>query len=274
MTADSRGAPRPPTGRFSDRVPHYVRSRPGYPAELMALLGRDLGLTEATVVADVGSGTGVLTRMFLEAGHEVYAVEPNRAMREAAEKLLREFSRFHSLDGAAEATGLEDAAVDLVAAAQAFHWFDHEAARREFRRILRPGGCVVLVWNRRRCEGAPFLEAYEDLLVRRSIDYEKVDHRTQAGPEALSRFFRGPNYEARRFDNHQRLDWEGLRHRALSSSYVPMPDHPGHEAMMRELRVIFDRWQESGFVRIDYDTEVYHGTLGDPDPARSDAGRS
>jgi len=250
-----------PTSRFSDRVDDYIRSRPGYPPVLGDFLHRELGLTPAWSVADIGSGTGLLTRLLLDLGNEVHAVEPNLEMRQAAEALLGEFSGFHSHPGSAEATGLPDQGIDLVAAAQAFHWFDVEAARREFLRILRPGGQVVLIWNRRRVSGDPFLEAYEDLLLRRAMDYRAVDHRKTAGPEVLARFFGTEDHGQAQFPTRQDLDWKGLRGRLLSSSYTPLAGHPDHEPMLRELRIMFESSQRNGTVRVEYDTEVHHGKL-------------
>jgi SAM-dependent methyltransferase len=256
-----------PTRRFSDRVEHYRRSRPGYPRELAIYLREELGLTPAAVVADVGSGTGLLTRLLLELGTRVLAIEPNASMRAAAERALGGHPGFESRDGTAEASGLAASSIDLVTAAQAFHWFDVELARREFQRILVPGGRVALIWNRRRPAGNPFLEGYERLLVRWASDYEQVDHRKTAGPEVLADFFRGSDHGQARFLNLQVLGWEGLKARLLSSSYTPLPGHPDHEPMMRELRRIFDQAQRDGRVRLEYDTEVHHGRLDDVAPA-------
>ena len=162
-----------PTARFTSRVDDYVRARPGYPPEVVRLLETECALGPGKSVADVGSGTGILTRDLLETGATVYAVEPNAAMREAAEAALEPLSPpgergrgegFVSLAATAEATTLPDAAVDLVIAAQAFHWFDRDAARQEFSRILREPRWVALVWNERAESGTPFLEGYETLL--------------------------------------------------------------------------------------------------------------
>ena len=148
-----------PTQRFTSRVEHYVRYRPSYPRDLLDLLETRCGLSSASVVADVGSGTGILSELFLENGNRVIGIEPNKEMREAAERRLRRHPRFTSVAGTAEATTLDDASADFVAAGQAFHWFDPERARTEFSRILKPGGWVVLAWNLRRKEATPFLPA-------------------------------------------------------------------------------------------------------------------
>lgn len=247
------------TRRFSDRVADYVRYRPGYPAELGATLRREAGLGPGSEAADVGSGTGISAELLLAAGATVHAVEPNPDMRRAAEERLGDRPGFHSVDGTAEATTLPEASVELVTAGQAFHWFDHDAARSEFARILRPAGRVALFWNARRTQGTPFLRAYEELLQRFGTDYRQVDH-TQLGHDVFSAFFAGP-YRSWTFPNHQVFDFDGLRGRLLSSSYTPAADHPDREPMLRELRRIFERHQDDGRVRFDYDTELHLGRV-------------
>src|SRR5437899_1233764 len=132
------------TERFTDRVADYVRFRPHYPPAVFAELRDRLGLGAGSSVADVGSGTGISARPLLEMGCTVFAVEPNAAMRSAAEQWLGDFPRFQSIAGTAEATTLAEHSVDAVVAAQAFHWFDAASARREFQRILKPRGWVAL----------------------------------------------------------------------------------------------------------------------------------
>jgi SAM-dependent methyltransferase len=249
-----------PTARFSTRVADYVRYRPGYPAALLRLLEGECGLTPASVVADVGSGTGILSELFLRNGNRVYGVEPNREMREAGEGLLAAYQNFLSVEGRAEATTLEDASVDFVTAGQAFHWFDPPHARREFARILRPGGWVVLVWNDRRTAGTPFLEDYERLLLEYSTDYAEVS--VKYAEESMLAALFGPSEQFRRtFDNEQVFDFDGLRGRLTSSSYTPEPGHPNFEPMMRELEDIFRRHRRGGRVVVAYDTKVFYGRL-------------
>src|ERR1700741_5113245 len=162
------------TSRFSDRVENYIRYRPGYPPQVLETLRKECGMMPAHLVADIASGTGIWTRMLLENGNLVYGVEPNVDMREAGERLLTAFPKLRSVDGKAEATGLPDASVDFVTAAQAAHWFDRERACREFSRILRPSGWLVLLWNEREVDTTPFLSDYEQLLLPYGTDYEEV----------------------------------------------------------------------------------------------------
>ena len=250
-----------PTERFSSRVGDYVKYRPSYPAALFDALERECGIEGPSVIADVGSGTGIASEILLKRGHRVVAVEPNRAMREAAEALLagRYPDAFTSLDGRAEATGLARESVDLVLAAQAFHWFEHEACRREFRRILRTGGSVALVYNDRSTDASPFLVAYEALLREQSIDYEKVSHRDTISDEVLGAFFGPGGYRALTFENFQDCDRDGLTGRARSSSYVPGPGHPRHERFFSELERIYETYAVSGVVRFEYTTRLFCG---------------
>lgn len=181
-------------------------------------------------------------------------------MREAAEQDLGGESGFWMVAGSAEATGLPDQSVDHIVSAQAFHWFDREAAQLEFRRILRPAGKVALIWNSRVTQGTPFLEAYEQLLLAHGTDYKEVDQKNLVH-ETLVAFFRAGDMREAKFFNRQTFDYEGLCGRLQSSSYAPLPEHPNHEPMMNELRRIFDQNEQGGYVFFDYETKVYWGEV-------------
>ncbi len=249
-----------PTERFSDRVEDYVRYRPRYPRGVLRVLREEIGLRPDWAVADVGSGTGIAAALFLANGNRVFAVEPNAAMRAAAEATHGGDPRFRSVDGTAEATGLEPGSVDLVVAAQAFHWFDAPRARAHFATILREPRRVVLLWNTRRTDSSPFLVEYEELLLEYGTDYRAVRH-DRIEPDAIRAFFGGP-YTRRTLPNEQRLDRAGLKGRLLSSSYTPGPEHPDRGPMLERLERIFERHRTDGRVRIEYDTEILIGRLG------------
>lgn len=247
------------TGRFSSRVENYVRYRPGYPPGILKLLEQECSLTPNSSIADIGSGTGALGRLFLENGNHVLAVEPNPEMRKAGERLLASYPRLTSIAGTAEATTLPNHSVDFVTAAQAAHWFDRQKARREFVRILRPGGWVALVWNERRMDTTPFLRAYEQLLVTYGTDYQEVRHeRTTA---AIGAFFAPAPFRQHNFEMRQEFDYEALQGRLLSSSYTPPPGHACYQPMLQELRRIFDKYQTDSRVALLYDTRVFYGQL-------------
>jgi SAM-dependent methyltransferase len=248
-----------PTQRFSSRVDNYVRHRPGYPAVVLDLLKKMCGLTPDSVIADIGSGTGIFTRMLLENGNCVFGVEPNTDMRMAAEKLLASFPRFTSVAGTAEVTTLADCSVDFITVAQAAHWFDRERARREFVRILKPRGWTVLLWNERRTDSTPFLREYEQLLLTCGTDYQEVRHeRTTA---EINAFFSPSKFQEQKFNMSQEFDYVGLEGRLLSSSYTPQEGEAKYVLMLRELNRIFEAHQKNGKVAADYITRVYFGRL-------------
>jgi SAM-dependent methyltransferase len=259
---DESIVPLDPTQRFSSRVENYERYRPSYPRGILEILAVECGLTPQSQIADIGSGTGLLSALFLDFGCEVTGVEPNLEMRRAGERALADRPGFRSVDGRAEATTLADDCVDLVTAGQAFHWFDPVAAREEFRRILRPGGCVVLVWNERApAPGA--MDGYEDLVRR----YGPERPRMQA--HDFDGFFGHSSWRLRKLHNEQNLDFEGLRGRFLSSSYAPLPGAPEYEPVIAELRQLFAAYQKNGRIRLSYDTELYFGRPADEAPPRA-----
>ena len=244
-----------PTVRFSARVDDYIRYRPSYPADLVTLLKRECGLTPHSRIADIGSGTGLLSELFLRYGCEIFGVEPNPDMRKAGERLLAAWPRFHSVEGRAEATTLADGSVDLVTAAQSFHWFDPDRARREFRRILKPAGWVALVWNER-LPASGFMAGYEDLVTRYGPERPRVDE------ERLHRFFGHGNWTLTLLSNQQQFDLDGLRGRFLSSSYAPMRGTPASAALIEEIDRLFTQYESLGLVTLLYETRVYVGCLG------------
>lgn len=249
------------TTRFSQHAEEYARTRPGYPPELLDWLADKCGLTPEHVIADIGSGTGLLARLFLDNGNPVVGVEPNAPMRAAAEVALAEFARFTSLDGRSEATRLPTHAFDLVVAGQAFHWFEPTATRAEFQRILKPEGLVALVWNDRRTDSA-FAAGYEAALLAHAPDYANARHRETRDEAAIRAFFGGEVWHAR-FDNSQRFTWEGLLARVRSASYVPAIESPAWTALEAALRALFVAHAVSGQVGFDYDTRVWLGELAD-----------
>ena len=247
------------TRRFSDRVENYVRYRPTYPTGVLEALRQETGLKDSDTIADIGSGTGISAEHFLRNGNEVFGVEPNLEMRQAAESQLQQYAKFHSVVGTAEATTLPNHSVNYVIAAQAFHWFDQAKAKQEFVRILRPSGWVGLIWNSRRTDSTAFLREYEALLQEYGTDYREIRH-NNIKPGDLETFF-GGSVEVRSRYNEQLFDFEGLKGRLLSSSYVPNVDHPNFLEMVQALEHIFEQHQESGKVRFDYDTKIYFGRL-------------
>lgn len=244
-----------PTRRFSNRVENYVKYRPSYPAAVLTCLQEECGLTETAVIADIGSGTGILARLFLQNGNRVLGVEPNKEMREAGEEFLAEFPRFSSINGMAEATTLPDHSVDFVTAGQAAHWFDRETSLPEFRRILRPGGTVAFVWNTMAFDASPFMQGYEQITLRYFSG--KPSRANELRGEVLA--YLGAGAQARTFANAQQFDLPGLIGRVLSTSYAPLAGDAKHEPMLAELTALFaEHVVGDGNIRFYYTTELYY----------------
>ena len=248
-----------PTQRFSDRVEHYVKYRPSYPEGVIETLRHECGLGKHSVVADIGSGTGIFTRLLLSSGAEVMAVEPNEEMRTAAERILADNPDFKSYGGTAEATGLPSDSVDLVTTAQAFHWFIRDETKKELARILRPGGWMALIWNQRQID-TPFQKAYDALLFKYAEEYKSSDHR-RIGEEMIEDFFSPHGCKCVHFENQQQFTFEDLKGRMLSSSYSPTAEQPEYDPLIKGLHEVFATYAEDGIVSFQYDTQLYYGRM-------------
>jgi SAM-dependent methyltransferase len=249
------------TQRFSDRVESYLAGRPRYPAEVVAHLENCGALPAGGVVADVGVGTGLSAEPFLAAGHRVIGIEPNAPMRAAGEEFLERFAGYRAQDGSADATGLAAGSVDLVLAAQAFHWFDPLAFRAESRRILRDGGWAALLWNDRDLSATPFLAGYEALMIEYGNDYQAIRYRHQ-GTEAIPLYFGGRTPAPVEFRHRRTMDWPTLAALAGSASYLPAPGQPRHAELMAALRALFDAEARAGTIDMRYVCRVHAAPLG------------
>jgi len=247
------------TQRFSNRVENYVKYRPGYPVEIVDFLQKECFLKQESIIADIGSGTGISAQLFLNNGNKVFGVEPNFEMRSASEVLLKDYENFISIDGTAENSGLKDNSVDLIVCGQAFHWFDFEKCKIEFQRIIRKNGFVVLLWNSRISKPG-FMDDYENLLKKFGTDYESVNH-DNIDESVIQKFFSPFEYKRKNFPNYQEFDYEGLKGRLLSSSYVPLEDSPHFNEMIAEAELIFEKNNSLGKVVMEYETVVFFGKL-------------
>ncbi len=245
--------------RFSNRVENYVKYRPTYPTEILNLFRDEMNLQNDSIIADIGSGTGISAKLFLENGCRVFGVEPNAAMREAAENFLQDFPNFKSINGTSENTNLHNVSVDFVIAAQAFHWFDSAKTRNEFKRILRGKGFAALMWNERQLDSTAFLRDYERLLIKFGTDYETVRHENIT-KETLQDFFQ-TDFEQKTFSNGQTVDFNGLKGRMLSSSYMPTAENPRFSQMLENLETLFAQHGENGKIEILYDTNIFYGQI-------------
>lgn len=259
-SADMSGESVDSRDRFSNRVEMYIKYRPSYPQSAIDYLYHEVGCSDESVIADVGAGTGILSKLLLNRGSAVIAIEPNVAMREHLQVTMGDVAKCRVVDGTAEATGLADDCVDFIVCAQSFHWFNRDDAKREFHRIVKPGGSVVVIWNARLTKGTPFLEGYERLLQMYGTDYNAVNH-TNVTAKSMSSFFKEGTMREARFAMSQSFDLEGLRGRLLSSSYTPLPGHASYEPMLQRLQTLFEQTHQDGQVSFDYETQMYVGTV-------------
>jgi SAM-dependent methyltransferase len=246
--------------RFNETVENYLKYRPSYPEEVYSLLARQYDLSPEKVIADIGSGTGFLSKLFLDHGYTVYGVEPNQAMRHAAERYLSNNSNFYSINGLAEKTELKNESIDWVIVGTAFHWFDIEKTKIEFKRILKSPGFCCVIWNVRNKKESALIQDYENLILTFSNDYK--ESRAQEFDQTIVNDFFSP-YEmyAASFVNKQIFDWEGLKGRLLSTSYSLRESDSRYADMINELRYIFDKHESNGKIEFLYDTKMYYGQL-------------
>ena len=245
-------------GRFSDRVENYVRYRPHYPKEIISFLNTECGFNKSKIVADIGSGPGISSEHFIENGNTVYAVEPNDDMRLAAEEIFAVSKNFISIRGTAEATTLDPGSIDIIISGQAFHWFDKDKCRIEFKRILKKDGYAVLMWNDKTASN-DFMKAYYDLIKRYGTDYEKINH-ANVNDEIIGIFYSPAAFRKKHFLHKHPLDYKGLEGRLLSSSYIPLKGD-NFNMMISELKVIFEKNNVKGIVDMEYETILYYGKL-------------
>ncbi len=241
------------TTRFSDRVDDYIRYRPGYPEQIIGILSQEIGLNQNSIVADIGSGTGISSNLFLLNGNKVFAVEPNKEMREAAELIYAINSNFISVNGTAEKTNLEELSVDIIFSAQAFHWFNSNDSKKEFNRIMKPYGHIVLVWNVRK-EYDGFQKDYE-LILKSIPEYNDVTHKNITDEQIL-KFFAPKPMGKLTLPNCQAFDLNGLKGRLKSSSYCPKKGNE-YERIMRQIERLFYNFEKEGLIKFEYETNIF-----------------
>lgn len=246
--------------RFTGRVEDYIKYRPHYPDEVYDALLKNNVIQASGVIADIGCGTGISSELFLKQSHTVYGVEPNVEMLNAAVAYLNKYPSFKPVSAGAEQTALKEKSIDAIVCAQAFHWFNNEKTKQEFKKILTPEGYVILMWNDRKTSGNEFLKVYEDFLQMFGTDYKLVDHKQSQQAESLSEFFKGP-YSELTLPNAQQLDFQGLKGRVQSSSYMPDSRHADYDFMMYCLKKIFNRYEVNGKITIEYETKIYYGKI-------------
>ncbi|MBA3660974.1 MAG: class I SAM-dependent methyltransferase [Gammaproteobacteria bacterium] len=245
--------------RFSHTSSNYQLYRPSYPQALITLLKEKLQLSPQAVIADIGSGTGLLTKLFLANGNRVYGVEPNKKMREAGEIFLKNFPNFISVEGSAEQTTLPADSVDYVTAGTAFHWFDQKQCHQEFLRILRLPGFGIFVWNVRDLH-TKVNQDYENLILKYGRYAQETSAR-QFEKTIMDDFFSPFTMQTYSFPQHQFFNWEGFKGRLLSTSYALQKGEPRYEEMIDDLQKIFNVHAHLKKIKFSYLTKIYFGQL-------------
>lgn len=245
--------------RFDGRAKDYTAGRPGYAAKLIDHLYSKYGISSSSIIADIGSGTGKFAKHLLEKGSEVYCVEPNDDMRRVAETELCGFANFHSVQGNAENTTLENGFADFITAAQAFHWFDAKKFRQECARIIKGKGKVFLIWNVRDNEDALNQELYQ-IYRRYCPGFKGFVGGIEKDDPRIREFFDG-QYDYAVFDNRLHFDKEKFITRNLSSSYSLKDGDREYEAYMDALSTAFDRHAENGVVSFANQSVAYVGSI-------------
>ncbi len=246
------------TKRFSDRVDNYIKYRPSYPEKLINYLVEVVGLNKNSIVADIGSGTGIFTKLLVDKVKTIYAVEPNNEMRNAAVRGLDTYKNCFTINGTAENTTLQNNSIDFLTSAQAFHWFDIPKSKIEFKRILKPDGKLILVWNSR-VNDTEFLRVFDDALKTYATDYNKVNHQNLNDTDFQKCF--SPGYIKVEFENFQEFNFEGVMGRLLSSSYAPLEGTENYLELEKVLYDAFNKHSLNNLVRFNYKSEVYWGDV-------------
>ena len=248
------------TERFSGRVQAYLAYRPRFPRGIVPFLREHGALPEDAVVADVGAGTGMLAEIFLEAGHRVLAVEPNGEMLEACRVLAAHEPALEVVEGSAEATALPDTSVDLIVVGRAMHWFDWPRAHREFQRILRPDGWVLVATNGHRDSGTAVSNRLSEILRKWRTDSAEADTR-QDFNDRLREFLDTSNWQRTTLHHSMTVDFATLLGYAESLSAIPRPGERGYEGMVAELRAVFEEYQRDGMLVTPLSCQLFLGRL-------------
>ncbi len=244
-----------PKQRFSDLVDDYVKYRPGYPEGIIKILQNEYNLSGSSVIADIGSGTGKLSGLFLKNGNTVYAVEPNAEMRNAAEKIYAGNKNFISINASAEKTTLKDNCVDFIISGQAFHWFDRQITKHEFSRILKDNGFIALIWNKRD-NTANIMKEYDRILLKYCSEYKKIGYDLYKESEIIKYF--SPNKVSEySISNNQMFSLDELIGRVRTTSYCPKENSKAFKSMMEELQIHFLKYKENEKIRFITNTVMF-----------------
>lgn len=245
------------TAKFDGKGDIYAKARPKYAVEVFDYIKNTLQIPERSVFADIGSGTGIFSEQLLDNGYRVFAVEPNTDMRKKAEEKLSLYQDFVSLNGTDSNTAIPNQSVDCITTAQAFHWFDAEAFKKECRRILKPYGKVIIIYNTRD-RSAECNVALSDLHRKYCPDFRGFSKGMNG--EKCRAFFDN-KCDVFRADNSQTYDRQGYIDRILSSSYSLCESDDRFAEYIAEANRLFDAFSNNGALTVPMHTVAYIGTI-------------
>lgn len=243
--------------KFTGKAQYYEVGRPSYAHELVDCFYSRYGLTPNSVIADIGSGTGKLTKQLLQRGSYVIAVEPNSDMRNIAQKALQQYDTLQIVNGSDAATTLDDESVNAITVAQAFHWFDALAFQKECARILKEGGYVFLIWNMRDIEAPINKETYY-IFKKYCPNFYGFSGGVQDEDSRISTFFNN-QFVVEKFPNPLYYSKETFLQRCLSASYSLNSDDAQYEAYLNDLTELFDRFAQEDVVEVPNNSVAYIG---------------
>jgi len=244
---------------FNGKASIYSRYRPDYPKDLLKMLEKETGFNRNWIVADIGSGTGIMSRLFLENGNHVYCIEPNDDMRSESIKLTSSFLKCKVLKGTAENTGLDTDSIDIIVAGQSFHWFDPVAAKKEMTRVLKPGGFAALIWNNRSERENSLSKEYDYICSKYSHNYQGTGNSRIESDTFITFFHNG--FKKFETPNYQKLNLDGILGRYFSTSYALQPQDPEYGDAVESLKKLFRKFEKNGYATMEYETQIFLGQL-------------
>jgi len=248
--------------KFSSKAEIYAKYRWDYDPKAIASLCQIAGINHNSVVADIGSGTGMLTAHFVNNVSKIYAIEPNAEMRAIALKNLAQYPAFVSIDALADSTTLPDNSVDLIVVGRAIHWFNAETTKPEFLRILKPNGWLATC--RVTHEDLELLEALKILRKTESGWNVAQDKSKILENNDLESYYFNNNYQTIKQHSVIQEDWQQFLGRMLSHSPAPNSNNPLFPKFEAAAKKIFQSYSKAGILEIKIATEIKLGKIQIP----------
>lgn len=247
---------------FDNKAVLYAANRPSYSPHVLKYLQKDLGLAPTALGADIGCGTGQLTKILAGYFNLLYAVEPNESMMAECQKCLCGCKNVHYIHRCAESTGIIDHTLDYITVAQAFHLFHNTETLQELKRILKPNGYLIIIYNMKNHSSNLFLKN-EEVLLKYCPLYKRNFHSMEFKTESFADCFTEDSYQYRQFsnDNTEYLDCDTFINRTLSASYAIPIENPSFPVFVKELEKVFTKFSVNQKIKMELSTVIYSGHL-------------